>query len=360
MRNKRLSFILLLFFLMTNLLCTPANAFWDLNSWEIKPDLRIWGFDLALRCTGSPLFSGVDTGYFMGMGGGFQTFGLYREIDGTAYNPPDEEKNLALYKNANLTWSLGLKQGLIYDLSRRRNSLDLVLFYNGRYDYQRTDRTPDALFFNSDLPDRNGGVQNSIFTGLVYNGIDSNSECLVKQGLHAEASLEFAPLFLFNYATGADYTRFNGTLLGFITLLEGKDLSLYLAERFMIDNLTGAYIPIRARTTFGGFSKYPVVTRGLGGGVRGIEADRFDGYVKALNNLELRLIFPCWSEYNVVPEMIFYLDTGVYDDLSYRLDFDHPLASVGVGVGVSDIILYANYFINEHRFSFDLGLGIHF
>ena len=360
MRGKKLFLILLSLALMTILLSAPVSARGDSSSWERRFDIRIWGFDLVFKRTGSPLFAGVDTGYFLSLGGGLETFGFYREIDHKVYVPPQNGTNLALYKNANITWSLGLNQGLLYDPTRGRNSLEAILFYHGRYDDHCPDRTPQALLFASDLPDRKGGLQNSIFAGLVYNGVDTNSECWSKQGWHAETSLEFAPLSLFNASSGADYTRFNGTLLGFITFLEGRDLSIYLGECLMYDQLCGDYIPVRSRTTLGGYSKYPYFTRGLGGGVRGVEVDRFDGYIKALNNLELRINFPRWSEYGVVPELIFYFDAGVYDNLSHKLDWDNLLTSAGIGVGVSDLLVYGSYFFNERRFSFELALGVHF
>lgn len=348
----------MLLVIMVIFLVAPAQAAG--GDWTRRMELRIWGFDLAYSRTGTPLLNGVDTHYFFSAGGGYQKFGFYRKVDHTAYTPPEEGNNLALYRNANLTWSAGLRQGLIYDLARRRNLVDLVLIYNGRYDHHFKDKNPEALLFASNLPDRDGGVQNSLLAGLVYDGVDVNREQWLKHGLYAEASVETAPPFLFNDSSGADYTRFNGTVIGFLTLLEGRDLSIYLADRVMYDWLTGDYIPVRARTTFGGYSKYPGATRGLGGGFRGVENDRFDGYVKALNNLELRINFPRWSEYEVVPEVIIYFDAGLHDDLTHRLDGDRLMTSVGVGVGVSDLIVYGNYFLTDRKFSFDLALGIHF
>ncbi|NLW55453.1 MAG: hypothetical protein GX050_02310 [Firmicutes bacterium] len=357
MRIKQTWLVMLLAILV---LFRAAPAQGAEEGWESRLELRIWGFDLAYSRQGAPLFSGVDTHYFFSAGGGYQTFGFYREADNKAYTPPQKGENLALYRNANLTWSAGLRQGVLYDLARRRNLVDLVLIFNGRYDHHFTEKNPGALLFASDLPDRDGGWQNSLLAGLVYDGVDVNRERCLKHGVYAEVSVETAPPFLGNGSTGADYTRLNGTVMGFLTLQEGREVSIYLADRVMYDYLTGNYIPVRARTTFGGYSKYPAATRGLGGGFRGVEEDRFDGYIKALNNLELRINFPRWSEYGVVPEVIFYFDAGLYDDLTRRLDFDRVMTSLGVGVGLSDLIVYGNYFLNEQQFSITLALGIHF
>lgn len=338
----------------------PVSALGETSSWQFEYDLRIWGIDLIWSRLTSPLFSAVDTGYFFSIGGGLQTFSLYRQPDGTPYPPPRDGENLALYKDANLTWSLGLKQGLVYDIRRLRNLWEVVLAYQGRYDHNFVDWTPDALLYASALPDREGGFQNAVFAGFTYNAVDEDKDRWLKKGVYAEISGEFAPLGLFNSSTSADYCRFNGTALGFYPLREGDMLSIYLAERFMYDYLCGDYIPVRARTTIGGFSKYPGFDRGLGGAVRGVDAGRFDGYVKALNNLELRVVFPQWSEYGVVPEVIAYFDLGVTDNLNSSLDFGQVLTSAGVGVGVSDLIVYGNYFFNEDLFSVELALGIHF
>ncbi len=357
MRKKPTWFVLLLVLLLS---FTAAPVLGAEEGWKSRLELRIWGLDLAYSRQGAPLFSGVDTHYFFSFGGGYQTFGFYRNADQTTYTPPEEGKNLALYRNANLTWSGGLRQGLIYDLVRRRNLVDLVLAYNGRYDYNFKEENQGTLLFASDLPDREGGWQNSLLAGLIYDGVDVNRERCLKHGVYAEVSVETAPSFLGNQSTGADYTRLNGTAMGFLTLLEGREVSIYLADRVMYDYLTGDSIPVRARTTFGGYSKYPGATRGLGGGFRGVQEDRFDGYIKALNNLELRINFPRWSEYGIVPEVIVYFDAGLYDDLTRRLDFDQMLTSFGVGVGVSDLIVYGNYFLNEKQFTVALALGIHF
>ena len=237
------------------------------------------------------MFPGVDTAYFLSVGGGLETFGFYRLPDGSPYRPPQNGKNRALYENANLTWSLGLKQGLAYDPRRLRNLCEAVLVYYGRYDHHLRDWTPDALLYATSLPDRAGGVQNAILTGLLYNGVDGGREQWLKEGFYAELTGEFAPRGLFNAATGADYHRLNGTMLWFYPLSVGDKLCIYLAERFVYDHLGGDYIPVRARTTLGGFSKYPGFAPGLGGSLRGVDAGRFDGYVKAVNNLKSGSVF---------------------------------------------------------------------
>jgi outer membrane protein assembly factor BamA len=360
MRKQKNRWVLALCVLFLLGSALPVTALGEKASWQFEYEPRIWGIDLIWSRLGYPLFPAVDTAYFFSVGGGLETFGFYRESAGTPYQPPQDGTNRALYQDANLTWSLGLKQGLVYDLLRLRNLWEAVLVYYGRYDHHLRDWTPDALLYATSFPDRAGGVQNAIFTGVLYNAIDEDQERWLKQGFYAELSGEFAPLGLFNADTGADYYRFNGTALWFYPLHKGDKFGIYLAERLMYDHLGGAYIPVRARTTFGGFSKYPFFSPGLGGSLRGVDAGRFDGYVKAVNNLEVRFGYLPWQEYGVVPEVIAYFDFGVTDNLTSRLDFDRIMAATGIGIGVSDLILYGNYYWNEKRFSFNLGLGLHF
>lgn len=360
MGKKEYRWIMVLVVLLFCWSALPAAAQKKPDSWQFKYALRIWGIDLTWNRTGPDLVPGVETEYFCSLGGGLETFGFYREPDGQAYVPPATGANRALYKDANLTWSIGLEQGLIYDLGRQRNLWEMLFCYHGRYDHHLVEQKPEALLFASALPDREGGVQNALLTGFRYNGVDSNPDALTKHGLDAEVSWEWAPLSLGNKGTGADYHRFNLTVLGFYTLVERRGLSIYLADRLIYDHLAGAYIPVRARTTIGGFSKYPGFDQGLGGAVRGIAAGRFDGYRKAINNIELRLIYPEWRSYGVVPELIGYFDVGVTDQLTFSLDWDQVFSAVGIGIGLSDLILYGNYFFNEAEFSLNLALGIHF
>ncbi|NLM37269.1 MAG: hypothetical protein GX202_03990 [Firmicutes bacterium] len=360
MRKQKIWWIFLLCGFLSLGSALPATALTEKASWQFKHGLRIWGVDLVWSRLGYPLFPGVDTAYFFSVGGGLETFGFYRQPDGTPYKPPRDGENRALYQNANLTWSLGLKQGLVYDRRRLRNLWEAFLVYYGRYDHHLCDWTPDALLFATSLPDRTGGVQNAIGTGVLYNRVEAGRDDWVKQGFYGELSGEFAPRGLFNAATGADYYRFNGTGLWFYPIRAGDKIGIYLAGRFIYDRLGGAYIPVRARTTLGGFSTYPGFTPGLGGSLRGAEAGRFDGYVKAVHNLEVRAGYLPWREYGVVPMVVGYLDLGVTDNLTSRLDFDQVLGSVGIGVGVSNLFLYGNYFWPEDRFSLNLALGLHF
>ena len=64
------------------------------------------------------------------------------------------------------------------------------------------------------------------------------------------------------------------------------------------------------------------------------------------------------------PELILYFDTGVYDNLTRKVDFNNLLSSTGAGLDFDvlgmDLILYGNYFLNEKKPSIGLALGNRF
>jgi hypothetical protein len=183
--------------------------------------------------------------------------------------------------------------------------------------------------------------------------------------------VELVPRFLLNdLIGGSDYTRLSFLATGYLPLWPGRYVSLYLADRVLFDLLLGeeAGIPVSARSTFGALSKVPIGSnpfRGLGGTLRGVEGERYDGLVKMANNLDLRLHFPALTFFGLfTPMAVAFLDAGIYDRMSGSLSFDPVYFSTGAGVGLYalgfDFILYGRYFINEPRFSVDVGLGAHF
>ena len=66
---------------------------------EIIPGLRFWGADIELNYKGISLIPSLTTRLCILLGGGYETVGYYRDVDGIQYNPddPGEEVNLALY-----------------------------------------------------------------------------------------------------------------------------------------------------------------------------------------------------------------------------------------------------------------------
>lgn len=252
-------------------------------------------------------------------------------LTGLLITSPMNGTNLGAFTRTNCLWTLGLDQGLIYDQENHRNLMDLIVYYRSSSDsYTQTNGVP-ARIFDSGLPDRSGIQQNSLLAGVKYNGITVDSNNQVRKGYYAETTLEFAPKSI---NETADFLRWNTTVTGFWPVVENDDYAIYAGNRFMYDRLYGNYIPVNARSSFGGASVFPgIITMGLGGAMRGIDSGRFDGYDKLINNLELRCNFPGLLKTGwIMPGGIVYYDMGYTDNLDHNLNLGQMYSSAGVAL----------------------------
>lgn len=328
-----------------------------------RVDLRTWGADGALGWKGLRLIPGVDTVFWVSAGGGYQTEYYFAGAE-DAVMPADS--NAVRYDNLNFDWRLGVAQGLVYSRQRKRNLLEAVLLYRGKYHYYLDPRGVLA-----GLPDSGGLLQNSLFTGLVFDAVQVNLTYATQRGLYAAVGAEFAPQALGNSALGAsDYTRLSLIVCGYLPVLSTRTLSIYLADQVLYDHLFGddAWIPQATRASFGALTKVPISENplcALGGTLRGVAKDRFDGYVKLANTADVRLHFPGLTLFGlVIPGVILFFDAGAYDHQSRALRFDPVYCTTGIGLALYglgyDIVMYGAYFINENHFSPVLAFSAHF
>ncbi len=366
MKNKLLTVFLLLILIF--MYCLPAQAGEASGSvWEFQPYLRLWGLDMACVYKGFSFMDGLDTKLWLSLGGGVESIGFYRNSDGTAYLPPTSGPDLGAFSRTNVLWTLGLAQGLVYDLEHQANLLELIAYYRSSTESYTEADGVHALIFDSGLPDKDGITQNSLLAGIRYNKISVNQANQLRQGTYAETSLEYAPQWL---NQTADFTRWNTTLIRFWPCGGNDDYSVFIGDRLMYDRLYGNYIPINARNSFGGASVFPGITAtGLGGTMRGVNYGRFDGYDKLVNNLELRAAFPGLLKQTwITPGVIIYYDLGLTDNLAHQLQMDQLYTSMGAAVyshfKLSFIELDAgfsyDYFITEQRDTFNLLLYLQF
>jgi hypothetical protein len=344
-------------------LSTPAYAGSDDPQWQFQSYLRLWGIDLEFIYEGLQFINGVDTNLWISAGGGGETIGFYREgLDGTTpYTPPDTGTDLGLFNRSNFLWTLGLSQGLIYDETNQRNLLELMAYYRSSSETYTKLNGINANIFSTNLKDKDGILQNSALVGIVYKGIALDPDTQVKQGIYAEATYESAPKSMNEIA---DFTRLNTTATGFWPLLENESYCLFLGDRIMYDKLDGAYIPINARSSFGGVSVFSGITSpGLGGTIRGVGPGRFDGYNKVINNLDLRMTFPELIQGGwMIPGIIIYYDLGFTDNLTGQVDTSQIYSSAGLSLFAHlklslvelDLGLSNDYFINENRSTLNL------
>jgi hypothetical protein len=349
--------------------CLPAYA-GEASSgslWEFQPYLRLWGIDMAGVYKGFTFVDGLDTRLWLSLGGGVEAVGFYRNSDGTPYTPPTSGTDPGAFSRTNVLWTLGLAQGLIYDQENQKNLVELIGYYRSSVENYTEANGVHARIFDSGLPDKDGITQNSLLAGIRYNGITVNQENQLRKGAFAETSLEFAPNSLNQIA---DFTRWNTTVIGFWPCVENDNYCIFAGDRLMYDRLYGNYIPINARTSFGGASVFPgIISTGLGGAMRGVNYGRFDGYDKLINNLELRATFPnLFKQDWIIPGVIVYYDLGYTDNLTNQLQMDQLYSAAGIAVythlKLSFIDLDAgfsnDYFLTEQRSTFNLLLYLQF
>lgn len=329
----------------------------------LRLSLRLWGAEGALGWKGLRLISGVDTVFWVSAGGGYDPENYFPGAD-DAVMPADPA---ALgYSNLNFDWGLGLAQGILFNREQERNLLELLLLYRGKHQYYLD---PNGVL--AGLPDAGGLLQNSLFAGLIIDTVRLDLTYATQSGVYLAAGAEFVPRALANAVQGAsDYIGLSLTACGFLPVLQSRPLSIYLASRLLYDQLFGddAWIPLNARASFGAMDKVPIGTNpfhGLGGALRGVSIDRFDGYVKLAANLEARLHFPALTLFNLAtPGLIAFFDAGVFDHQTRVLRFQPIYCTTGLGLALYglgyDLVLYASYFINENRFSPVLEFSAHF
>ena len=338
-----------------------------LDDIEIVPGIRFWGADIGINYKGISFIPSLTTRLCIWFGGGYESVGYFRDPDGIQYDPYDSEgePDLAFFDRLEFLWALGIRQGILFDPAKDDNLFEVHLFYRGQYDEDYEDSEDPEYIFLSDLPDSEGILLHTIVAGLFFDTEVIDKAQRKRNGIKADISIEFAPALINEIA---DYTRATVDIRAYLTLLdldpdnaEKKNLfNLYICDRFLWDGIVGDLIPIAARQNVGGRSLSN--SKGLGGIMRGIDSRRFDGYLKMVNNFDIRMNLPAF--WIVVPGIVLYFDIGIADDLNYNLQPEYLHYSTGIGAFVFglgfDVILYANYWIDGERFTVSFDFKLHF
>lgn len=335
-------------------------------AWDVSP--RIWGLDLGVGYTGFELLEGRETTVWLWGGGGWEKKSLYRFADGTmacdyldlasgsvSYAPDlADPASDPFFQRAEAKWQLGIVQGFVAAPEDRPDLVVGFLYYRGQYDahFDRGLLITSAAF---DFPDRDGIFQNSLFAGAAYQGVVRNVHT-VKSGFEAEASAEWGPSFLQSAPGGdADFLRLNATARYFLPLYDAAPdrdrnlFSIYAGDFVSLDWITGHAVPINIRQSFGGRSP----RTGLGGAVRGVDSGSLDGFFKAVNNLEVRIVGPAlalWGRKDaVVPGLVAYVDAGLFGSAGSPTPAPAWgfVASTGAGVFL-DVINFAQFTLYVH------------
>jgi hypothetical protein len=366
---RKLSICLLVVFLVS-----LVPAFSDiLDDTEIVPGIRFWGADLEFRYKGIKLIQPLVTRFCFLIGSGYEDPGYFRNPDGSEYTPPiDYVNDLSIYKRFNLTWGVGVRQGILFDQRKNDNLLEAHLLLRGRYDKDiESASIPGSLIFQSGLPDKNEMLQNSIVAGAFFNTIVIHPKQRKRTGISADMSVEYAPKFLANDLIGkADFSRFTFDFRTFQTIFDippdnpndNNLFNAYLCNRIVFDALFGPGIPINARQSIGGRSMAP--TNAVGYSVRGIDDRRFDSYLKFIINTDLRLNLHSIPLFDMVPGAIFFFDIATFDNLDYSMTLSNLKYTTGIGFFVYvfgfEPVVYLSYFLNENRFLFSFDFSLQF
>jgi hypothetical protein len=285
-------------------------------AWVIRPQPKMFGVDARIGNRELRLVPGLDTTLWIGIGGAYEPTFYLRKPDGTQVTSQDSEPSDALsFYTTGMSWGLGISQGLLRDIERTRNILESTLYYRGILTSNNPGGASLLLRQSGRPPDAYGILQNSLFLELALNVAQENERSGSKSGLFVETSLEWSPEFFFNTVVGkSDFSRLTLRVDYFLPLfVVPKDAeytwaSLTAGNNLIVDYLYGSYIPILARQSIGGFQQRP----GLGGWVRGLEKGRFDAELKAVDNLELRMLFPSLVHPDLIPGIFAFLDSGYY------------------------------------------------
>jgi hypothetical protein len=330
------------------------------------------------------LIEGLDSIIWLKAGASWGSESFYRNPDGSLYYdnagsrlstyPPDTAVS---YDRLNFNWGLGFSQGILWNERIKENLLEVFIFYLGRYDYHYDDINRVQLITDSSLPDADGIFQNSILGGLSLDDQNYDERTKVYDGISAELSAEWGPDWFFNTVFGrADFIRLNLTCMGFLPILDAAPesewniFSLYLADFFALDYISGTAIPINVRKSIGGL--YP--RTGTGGAVRGLGAGRYDANLKMVNNLELRANLPALITKDIVPGFLIYFDSGFFSGIE-GAPANTPnqgfLFSTGAGIFINFfdlavITAYTHILIHNVKIDgsfwtpFDIAFSLHF
>lgn len=330
-------------------------------AFDISP--RIWGLDLGLGYTGLELLEGRQTTIWLWGGGGWEGKTFFRDADGTmlaeyldlgtgALNDMSATFPIAdadsSFTRAEGKWQLGIVQGFVAAPDDRPDLVVGFLYYRGQYDaHLDQGALIAALPVGYTFPDQDGIFQNSLIVGGAYRGVVRNDHA-VKSGLEAEASLEWGPV------APSDFVRLNATARYFLPIWDAAPerdrnlFSIYAGDFVSVDWAFGEAVPLNIRQSFGGQKP----RTGLGGAVRGVDSGSLDGYFKAVNNLDLRLVGPAIALFGlndaIVPGLVAYVDAGLFGSAgSPGPEAWGFVASTGTGLFV-DLINFAQLTLYVH------------
>lgn len=340
---------------------------------SISPGPRFWGATVDIRyALNEPSIQFTETTLLAGLSAAYETSTYVRLGDGALVTVGTADS--VPYPRFDGVWELGAEYGLLPSLVNYTDSLVVFALYRGQYDLPMGEDA--SLFTDSGLPESAGRLAGAVIAGAGVDTVVLDEVSRTREGVAAEASVEWGPSFLHNQLIGeANYGRLNLTARQFSPIFtldaDGTNrLSLYQATYAAVDWGFGAQLPYETRATFGGRSP----RSGLGGAVRGYTSRRYDADFKAVFNTELRLTGPPLVVPFILPGLLVHYDAGFYSDTRgispIKDERSGFVQSAGAGayveiVGVASIVFYTHALLSEPSLSgtrwvpFSLGFGFH-
>lgn len=332
---------------------------------ETKIKLHAYGVEVNVGFKPIDLVEGLDSIFWVGGAGAYKFPDFFRD------SLTDQALSTANKDNSGFSqiftlWRAGFAQGILYNSDLKKNLLEGFLFYQGQFLANSSSKSGVNYLLDSHRPDKAGLLQNSLLVGLSLNNLTKADLHGLVKGYYEEASLEYAPRLFQSVAV--DFTRLNFTSKIFYPLFDldpakrDSTFSILLGNFTQADYLVGDQIPVMIEQGFGGRD----YRTGLGSSVRGTEEGRFDGKIKLVNNLDLRINFPTVFMDALIPGVVAYFDVGAFGGLNGQADA--ALFSTGYGafinlLNLGELAIYQDYWLNGSPYkasAFRIALGLHF
>jgi Surface antigen. len=337
---------------------TALGAAWAQSS-QLKPTFGFYGGDTWAAIPyggvdGIELVPGVPSRALAYFGGGYWQDGYYRDVEGNERQDPAYAFDGAYFHSWGLEGRLGMDVGLVREAGGAKNALYAQGYIKSVW---RDNADQSAVIRSSSESDRDGYWENSLFSGLVLDRMKHDQRSRSHEGLYSQASCEWAPGFAANDVLGkADWWRLNAQTQLFWRPVKTDAFVLYLGDKMVGDYVGGGAIPSHVQRQIGGFYTY---TQGCA--MRGIGAWRYDGNVKLLNSVDLRMTFPVVPLQEVVPEIILFADQGLIDNRDWFKSGEGTfLSTAGSGI-VLDLVFmgipmdfgwYLSYSMTEDHWNY--------
>jgi hypothetical protein len=323
--------------LLVLLLLFVAAAWAD----DLEPSVQLhaWGAELDVAWRPVVLVPHTQTTFWLGGGGLYKSWNYFRDASGNALTAADV--NAAAVNEMAGSWFVGAAQGIVGQPTpfadghkpwQTPNLLEAYTYYRGTV---ISTLSSGSYLANSNRVDRNGYVQTAFLAGLDLNTLTKTDDHNLLSGFLLEGAAETAPVGF--QSVDVDYNRLTATLTLFLPVYDANPdsrlntLSVLFGANMILDHLSGSNIPSEAQGEVGGRAWAGVLgfADALGGAVRGIESNRFDGTDKAVGNLDLRINLPGLDypefvkslspfplEGSLIPGIVLFYDYGAWGGLN--------------------------------------------